>query len=298
MTPAALESAFDPDEIARLRDLIEQEYEQLLADPAPPGMVPLRIQCRMSSCRHGKHCLDYLRKPVRRGGQSRSAGTVPGSCRDCGVPVLALPLHVGDQPDIASMYELQQAELIRAHYWHVPLDLKAYNTARRLGRAALHQRARAQVAATFSLSVEPFAGRRTSYHGNVIHYAQHATASCCRRCAAYWHGLPEHGEPAPRQVRHLQRLVLAYLDVRLPGLNEDPMTIRDIPPVNAVDLPGPNAVAAADAVVLHALRDGASPVGLLVPAASRLVTRPDARADGTGFVGFTDTAPPPAGGTA
>ncbi len=36
-------------------------------------------------------------------------------------------------------------------------------------------------------------GRQTPREGNTIFYAQHATASCCRTCIEYWHGIPKNG---------------------------------------------------------------------------------------------------------
>lgn len=33
-------------------------------------------------------------------------------------------------------------------------------------------------------------GRQTPYRGHPVFVAQHATATCCRRCLSLWHGIP------------------------------------------------------------------------------------------------------------
>ena len=33
-------------------------------------------------------------------------------------------------------------------------------------------------------------GYQTPTHGDIVFYAQHALACCCRLCIRYWHGVP------------------------------------------------------------------------------------------------------------
>jgi len=76
---------FDPELIRQLREKIRAKQEELAAGPAGVGLVPLKIACTMASCSHGRHCLDYLRRP-----HLHDSPVAPGSCRDCGAPTPAV----------------------------------------------------------------------------------------------------------------------------------------------------------------------------------------------------------------
>lgn len=180
---------FDPELISELRSKIYSTKEALDARPAELGLVPLKIKCLMASCGHGRHCLDHLRRP-----SNPDVPVSPGSCRDCAAPVVIMPEthQYGDPDELISTCLNQQHELIRAHYWRVPIDLWAYNQALRLGRAELGRRIKQQVEYAMT-STDVWAGRAAPYSKSIIGYAQHATATCCRSCAAYWHGLPRDG---------------------------------------------------------------------------------------------------------
>jgi hypothetical protein len=130
-------------------------------------------------------------------------------------------VHQQDLADVAHTFASLKRELIRHHFWHVPIDQKAVNYARRKGkkrlRAAAEQRVRTSVA-----PATPFRdGRQTGYQDNPIFYAQHATASCCRKCINEWHGIPEGRELTEPEILYLTDLIMLYLDERLPDLSEN-----------------------------------------------------------------------------
>ena len=53
---------------------------------------------------------------------------------------------------------------------------------------------------------------------NIIYYAQHATATCCRKCIKYWHGIPYDRALEPAEALYLQELIIKYIENRLPDL--------------------------------------------------------------------------------
>jgi hypothetical protein len=254
--------------IEEIRREIQAKNDELAACPADPGLIPLKIACVMASCKHGRHCLDHLRQPRKGDGP-----TEPGHCRDCGAHILDLPdvegRRYGDPHEIVATCLDQQNELIRAHYWHVPIDLKAFKKAQRLGRRELHSRAADRVRAALTRT-DAYAGRGTPYHGDVIAYAQHATAACCCRCAVYWHGLPSDSSPAPRHIDHVISLVRAYLDIRLPDLPEDPEPPASVGVVTQAMQPDDRRTSELDRRVATLLVAGADPAGLLQPLKSTL----------------------------
>ena len=57
--------------------------------------------------------------------------------------------------------------------------------------------------------------------GNALYYAQHATATCCRRCVEEWHAIPRGRPLEVDEVSYLADLVRLYVRERLPYLTED-----------------------------------------------------------------------------
>ncbi|TDX04024.1 DUF4186 family protein [Kribbella sp. VKM Ac-2566] len=258
---------FAPDLLKRLREQIEAKQTELAKAPADAGLVPLKIACTMTSCRNGRHCLDFMRRPHK-----DSAAVAPGSCRDCGAPVITMP-DSGDQ-QYGSPEQLlqtcmdQQHELIRAHYWNVPIDRWAYNQALRLGRIELQRRIEQRVIDALT-STDIWAGRAAAYSKNIVAYAQHATATCCRSCAAYWHGLPRDRsiQPSAAQLEHAVWAAQAWLAIRLPDLPTHGQSIGAIPRTSLLSSAEASAI---DDVVMERLADGVDPAGLVVPDDSHL----------------------------
>jgi len=110
--------------------------------------------------------------------------------------------------------------MIRHHYWHVDFDQRALNYAIRKGRIALLAAAEKRVRQAIGPAQPAFDGRQTSMKGNPLHYAQHATATCCRKCVEYWHGIPQGKELTEEQIAYCAGLVRKFVTERLPDLAE------------------------------------------------------------------------------
>jgi hypothetical protein len=110
--------------------------------------------------------------------------------------------------------------MIRHHYWHVDFDQRALNYAIRKGRIELHAAAEKRVRQAIGPAQPAFDGRQTSMSGNPLHYAQHATATCCRKCVEYWHGIPQGNELTEEQIAYCAGLVRKFIAERLPDLAE------------------------------------------------------------------------------
>jgi hypothetical protein len=63
-----------------------------------------------------------------------------------------------------------------------------------------------------------------------------STATCCRSCAAYWHGLPRDRSipPTREQLEHVVWVATAWLDVRLP---HPPEVGQPVGGISVSDLP-------------------------------------------------------------
>jgi len=135
-----------------------------------------------------------------------------------------------DPSDASYTFKALKQELIRHHFWHVEIDQKAVNHARRKGVAGMREAATARIRASVSPAEPVRDGRQTPWAGNALYYAQHATASCCRRCIEEWHGIPRGRALEDKEIQYLVDLVGFYIAERLPLLKEDG---ERIPPIRS-----------------------------------------------------------------
>ncbi len=63
-------------------------------------------------------------------------------------------------------------------------------------------------------------GRQTPFTGNLIYYAQHATATCCRKCAEEWHGINRDRPLTKEEINYMVDLIMLYIKKRVPDLPE------------------------------------------------------------------------------
>lgn len=188
---------------------------------ATPVLKPLKLTCTQSDCGNDLHCfLQKTQKPRPHG----------GPCRSCGKDLVDFPrVQARDLGDVEHTFEALGHEWIRHEFWHRPFDLHAINHARRKGmRIIRDEYAAKRIRQAVGNARHPKEGRQTPYEGNVVSFAQHAVAACCRRCIEYWHGVPMGSPLADEQVEFLKALVILYIERRLPDLNEEPVKVPPI----------------------------------------------------------------------
>jgi hypothetical protein len=147
-----------------------------------------------------------------------------GTCRTCGAKLVDWErVHRNDLADVQYTFESLKYEMIRHYFWHVEIDQKAVNYARRKGISGLQSAVLSRLRKSVGLANNPYDGRQTPMEGsgNPIHYAQHATASCCRKCMEYWHGIPQGHELTSQEIEYLAELVMLFIHDRLPDLTEE-----------------------------------------------------------------------------
>jgi hypothetical protein len=175
---------------------------------------PLGLTCTSTSCSDNLHCF----RQAKKAGEEHVRG---GHCIDCGADLVDFPrVHLRERGDLEYTFNSLQFEMIRHHYWHVDFDQKALNYAVRKGRVALLAAAEKRIRQAIGPAQPAFDGRQTSMKGNPLHYAQHATATCCRKCVEYWHGIPQGNELTEEQITYCAGLVQRFIGKRLPNLAE------------------------------------------------------------------------------
>lgn len=177
--------------------------------------VPLRITCTSTDCTNPtnpSHCF----KPKR--GQPGD----PGSCRECGADLVDWSrVHERNLADVATTFSALENETFRRHMLHVDVPHRVRELALRRGVDVLRERTERAVRSALGKprSQNSFDGRQTpretSLSARIQHYAQHATATCCRSCVEYWHGLSADEELTSEQTGYCVGLAWEYVERRL-----------------------------------------------------------------------------------
>ena len=144
-----------------------------------------------------------------------------GRCRYCGADLVNWErVHRRDVGDAAFVFESLKYEFVRHHYWHKSIDLNTENHARRKGRLGLRDAARKRLRKYVAPALPPRDGLQTPWDGNIIYYAQHALACCCRTCMQYWHGIPKGVELSDEELDYFVEIIMMYIDEQMPYLTE------------------------------------------------------------------------------
>ncbi len=145
-------------------------------------------------------------------------------CRACGIDLIdwqRLDRH--DLSDVKHTIESLERELIRHEYWHRKLSEKVKDYAKRKGLAGLRETSeRRLIKSVGPARSELFRdGTQTPMNGNIINYAQHTTATCCRKCIEAWHGIDRERPLSMQEIRYMVELLMLYIRKRLPSLSEE-----------------------------------------------------------------------------
>jgi hypothetical protein len=174
-------------------------------------LEPLKITCHTSDCASGLHYFKQTKK-------MRDEGILP-KCEQCKADLVEWKkVWARDLNDAENTFKSLKFEFIRHHYWHKEFDEKAVNYALRKGKIDLLNTVEKRIRSSVQAPADAFDGRRTKWEGNPIHYGQHATATCCRKCIERWHNIPRDEELTEKQVKYFTHLVIMFLEERFPNL--------------------------------------------------------------------------------
>lgn len=170
------------------------------------------MSCTGHDCANNKHCF-----------RPEHLDDDPGPCIGCGTtPVDFERVHRLSLDDIAYTLTAMRNEQIREEFWRRALNVRSVNYARRKGMDALLEGAAHKVIMNVGETPDSFDGRRVPVAdgrlANPYQYAFHATATCCRKCMRYWHGIPRDRPLTPAEVNYFAELVREFLRQRLPEL--------------------------------------------------------------------------------
>ena len=187
---------------------------------AKKELKPLKITCTSTNCENNLHCFKAKRMKQK---------NEQGICRQCGADLVDWKrVHKRNLLDVKHTFGSLKKEYFRHYYWHKDIDLRAINHARRKGRILLKEAAERRIRKSVG-PAEPYRdGYQTSFEGNSIYYAQHATACCCRKCMEYWHNIPLGRDLTEKEVKYVTELVMLYIKEKLPTLTVEG---EKVPPI-------------------------------------------------------------------
>ena len=189
--------------------------------PVLRQLPPLNITCKSSDCENELHCFHQNKK-------NRIANP-NGECVVCGEVLVDWDRVRGRHiADVEHTFTALKVEYWRHSWWHREIDIRAINYARRKGKTNLKESVLNRIRSSVGPS-KPFKdGAQTPKVGNIIYYAQHATATCCRKCIEHWHGIPMGRELTAEEIEYFASLIMLYVEERLPDLADDPIKVPSI----------------------------------------------------------------------
>lgn len=181
-------------------------------------LKPLKITCTSSDCGQQLHCFRKTRK---------MKPEEIGQCRSCGARLIDWDrVQKHNIFDAHFTFESLKIESIRHHFFHTPIDDAAQIHSRRKGRVALREAAFRRLRSSIGKALPARDGQQTPFEGNILFYAQHALACCCRTCLQYWHGIPKGTELSEDDIGYLVDLIMLFVAERLPTLPDEGENIR------------------------------------------------------------------------
>lgn len=172
-----------------------------------PPLEPLKITCGSSNCTEGLHSY----RPKKKTDDIAKSG-----CKDCGKnPVDWDRVRRRRFEDMDYTFSALQTEFIRHDFFvNRKFDEKALAAARKKGKEGVFDSIRKRLEQSVSRA-SPFRdGTQTPFEENVVYYAQHATATCCRKCMRIWHGIELGAELTEEQTVYCEQLISEYLRQR------------------------------------------------------------------------------------
>jgi hypothetical protein len=183
--------------------------------PATEGPFKRVKRCKQTDCTQNLHC--FLKDRKRR--------TPEGTCLSCGAQLINWDrIHRRDIRDVDHTVESLKLEHIRHEFWcTIALTTRAESFARKRGRSGIYREAVRRVQTKLAQPGRIADWGQTPFEdtGNAIHFAQHATATCCRRCIEVWHGITRDEILSVADVEYFAQLILKYVIDRLPDLPEE-----------------------------------------------------------------------------
>ena len=196
-------------------------FEKVKPEKSVSELTPLDVKCTTTRCGDNFHCFKTSQKMIEKYGKS-------GVCRDCGEDVVDWErIRKNDLKDADYTFDMMKLELLRHVCWNMPLATEIIDFALKRGKIKLREKAKKILLQKVGKAENFREGYQTPKDGReIIHYAQHATATCCRKCMEYWHNIPMGIPLSNSQLEYATELVMLYVEQRINNLTAEGLEKR------------------------------------------------------------------------
>jgi hypothetical protein len=176
---------------------------------------PLNISCGSTKCEDGLHCFKTSERIAKKFGEH-------GVCKECGINLIDWGrIHQNNIKDAPFIFDTMKNELIRHVYWHTQIETEAIERTLKLKKDELRNHVKRVLKSKIGPPTNVWDGRQTPMMGKeIVNYAQHATATCCRKCLEYWHNISKNHKLTEEQLDFCTDLVMLYIQERVPNIPE------------------------------------------------------------------------------
>lgn len=190
---------------------MKQKFKRVIPDFINVNdLTPLDITCGATKCNDGLHCFCLSKSAIRKFGKK-------GVCKECGVNLINWDrVHKNKIKDAAFTFESLKNELIRHVFWHTKIPKETIEFAKDRGVKMIRENAKKILKQRVGKYIQFIDGRQTPMTGKeIINYAQHATATCCRKCLNAWHGIEIKKDLTLEELEYCTDLVMLYIKDKL-----------------------------------------------------------------------------------
>lgn len=175
-----------------------------------------KVSCFDTDCENNLHCFG----PPKHHPGNRTGGT----CNTCGIDLVDWPrIQKRDINDINETINSLRKEFVRHEFWHVEIIEGLKESTLKKEEEVIRQEIRKRIKnSIFNKRSEIFRdGTQTPMNKhNIIYFAQHATATCCRKCMKYWYEIPFERELTLEEVEYFEDLIYKYIEIRMLEVND------------------------------------------------------------------------------
>ena len=111
-----------------------------------------------------------------------------------------------DQPDIEKLFASLAKSRFRSRFKLKQNDIEYIRTK---GMPKIESHARDFITKRLAPAFPPNDGKQTPTKGHPVFIAQHATATCCRKCLKKWHRIPKGNQLTDQQINYIISVISA-----------------------------------------------------------------------------------------
>lgn len=200
-----------------MRYTMKKAFRRVVPDDISVAkLTPLDITCGATKCNEGFHCFSLKKSSLKKYGKTHV-------CYECGIELIDWDrIHKNDIQDAPFIFQSLKKELIRHVVWHTEIDPTAIDIAMQKGKTKVKDHVTKVLKSKIGNYNSFIDGQQTPKEGiEIVNYAQHATATCCRGCLEVWHNIPKEVKLNEQQLNYCTELVMLFINEKLPNMTKN-----------------------------------------------------------------------------